>query len=158
QAENPGFNPEHVLTARVELPGRKYDTPVKQIAFFQTVLDRMRRVPGVRSASAITWLPLGGAGSGNNFFVEGRPQPRPGEDLGADIRGIDPGYFKAMEIPLLRGEVFTDRDGPDVRKAVVINATMARTVFAGQNPIGQHILMPWGDTLRGEIVAVVGDT
>jgi predicted permease len=62
-----------------------------------------------------------------------------------------------MRIPLERGEPFSDRDGPSEPRRVVINHTLARTVFPGENPIGRHILMPWGDTLRGEIVAVVGD-
>src|SRR5439155_24537943 len=76
------------------------------------------------------------------------------EEPVADIRGVDPQYFRAMHIPVVRGQPFTDFDGPQVRKAVVINETLARTLFRNEDPIGQHVLIPCGDTLRGEIVAV----
>jgi predicted permease len=95
-------------------------------------------------------------GSATNYWVEGRPMPRPGEDLVADIRGVDPQYFQVMRVPLVRGAVFTQSDRGN-RRVVVINQTLAQTAFAGRDPIGQHVLMPWGDTLRGEIVGVVGD-
>jgi putative ABC transport system permease protein len=157
QAQDPGFNPEDVLTTRIQLSSARYDSTGRQIRFFQGLLERVRRVPGVRSASAITWLPFSGLGSATRIYVEGRPLPRPGEELSADIRGVDPQYFRTMQIPVTHGVPFTDADGPRTRQAIVINATMARTMFPGQDPIGQHILMPWGDTLRGEIVAVAGD-
>jgi putative ABC transport system permease protein len=157
QAQDPGFNPEHVLTARIQLASARYDSTGRQVQFFQDLLERVRRVPGVRAASAITWLPFSGLGSATSFYVEGRPLPGPGEELSADIRAVDPQYFRTMQIPVTRGVPFTDVDGPRTRKAVVINETMARTMFLGQDPIGQHVLMPWDDTLRGEIVAVAGD-
>jgi putative ABC transport system permease protein len=158
QSETPGFNPEHVLTARIALPLRKYDTQAKVNAFYADLLDRTRRLAGVREASAIDWLPFGGLGSATDYWVEGRPIPKTEDHLGADIQGVDANYFRTMQIPLVRGELFTERDGPDAPKKVVINETLARAVFPGQNPVGQRIAMPWGDTLRAEVVAVVGDT
>ena len=157
QGQAPGFDPDRVLTARIQLAAQRYDSAARRVQFFQALLERVRRVPGVRAASAVTWLPFGGGGSANGFFIEWRPLPRPGEEPDADIRGVDPQYFRAMHIPIVRGQPFTDFDGPQVRKAVVINETLARTLFRNEDPIGQHVLMPWGDTLRGEIVAVAGD-
>ena len=156
--EDPGFDASHVLAAKVDLPTNRYNTDPRQAAFFEELLARIRRLPGVTSASAINWLPFGGGGSASSYFVEGRPAPAPGQELGADIRAVDPEYFHTLGIPLRSGELFTGRDGPTVRKAVVINQALARQVFPNENPIGRHILMPWGDTLNGEIVAVVGDT
>ena len=156
--EDPGFDATHVLAAKVDLPTNRYNTDPRQAAFFEELLARIRRLPGVTSASAINWLPFGGNGSASDYFVEGRPAPPPGQELGADIRAVDPDYFRTLGIPVRAGELFTSRDGPNVRKAVVINQALARQVFPNENPIGRHILMPWGDTLNGEIVAVVGDT
>jgi putative ABC transport system permease protein len=157
-AETPGFDAENVLTMRVDLPGVKYTTSERRTAFFEQLLDRVRALPNVRGASAIDWLPFAGLGSATNYFVEGAPAPAPGQEIVADIRRVDRGYFRTMRIPVIAGEPFTTADNAAARKAVVINQTLARTVFRGVNPIGQHVLMPWGDTLRGEIVAVVGDT
>ncbi len=156
--EDPGFDASHVLTAKVDLPVSRYDTDPKQAAFFEELLTRVRRLPGVTSASAINWLPFGGNGSATDYFVEGRPAPQPGHGYDADIRAVDPEYFHTLEIPVRSGELFTSRDGPDVRKAVVINEALAHQVFPNENPLGHRILMPWRDTLVGEIVAVVGDT
>ncbi len=156
--EDPGFDASHVLAAKVDLPTNRYNTDPRQAAFFEELLARIRRLPGVTAASAINWLPFGGGGSASSYFVEGRPAPAPGQELGADIRAVDPDYFHTLGIPLRAGELFTSRDGPHIRKAVVINQALAHQVFPGENPIGRHVLMPWGDTLNGEIVAVVGDT
>ena len=156
--EDPGFDASHVLAAKVDLPGSRYGTDPLQAAFFQELLARIRRLPGVTAASAINWLPFGGNGSASSYFVEGRPALPPGQELGADIRAVDPDYFRTLGIPLRAGELFTGRDGPTVRKAVVINEALAHQVFPNENPVGHHILMPWNDTLNGEIVAVVGDT
>ena len=156
--EDPGFDAGHVLTARVDLPRSRYATDARQVAFFDQLLAQIRRVPGVTAASAINWLPFGGNGSATDYFVEGRPVPAPGQELDADIRAVDPDYFHTLQIPIRSGEMFTTRDGPAVRKAVVVNEALVHQVFRGENPIGRRILMPWGDTLVGEIVGVVGDT
>ena len=158
QAVDPGFDPEGVLTARVQLAGQRFRASSAATTFFTQLLERVQRVPGVVSVGAINWLPFGGLGSSNNYWIEGRPVPPPTEEFVADVRAVDSGYFRAMRIRVARGVSFDARVNSESPKQVVVNEAFAREHFAGANPIGEHVLMPWGDTLRGEIVGVVADT
>lgn len=155
---DPGFDPEGVLTFRLDLPRQRYGEESAQTAFFDRLLATVRTTPGVESVGAINWLPFGGGGSNTSYFVDGRPIPPPERELGADVRGVDPGYFRALRIPLLKGSLMPANLGATAPKQVVINETLARTVFPDANPLGQRISMPWGDTLHAEIVGVVKDT
>jgi len=157
QGVDPGFDPDHVLTARIGLSGEKYRTDAQTNAFFQELLRRVSATPGVQSAGAVSWLPFGGLGSATRYLVAGRPAPQPGQEPGADVRVVDPGYFRTMKIPLLRGSSISDRDTRDSRTVVVISQSLARTQFPNVDPIGQRIIMEWGDTLNAEIIGVVGD-
>ena len=152
---DPGFDAGQVLTATVSLPAARYpDDPVR-VQFFRQLLERVRAIPGVTAASATSWIPFDFSGTiGHSVFVSGRPLPAPGEEYGAEILAVDPGYFQAMGIEVLRGETFADADGADARK-IVVNEEIARTVFPNEDPIGQRLLMEWGDTLEGQIVGVV---
>jgi putative ABC transport system permease protein len=152
-----GFDPDHVLTARVTLPEGRYDTPEKQAAFFGALLPQVRTLPGVQTAGAINWLPLSGLRSATGFWFEGRPLPAPGERPGTDVRAIDPEYFRAMGMPLLEGRPLAASDGPGQPRAVVVSRSFVERYLPGQTAIGQRIVMPWGDTLVGTIVGVVGD-
>jgi putative ABC transport system permease protein len=121
------------------------------------MLERVRAVPGVRSAGVVNALPITG-GPSTEFVIEGRPAPRLGDEPGADIRVADPEYFSAMSIPLLVGRSFTDHDTAASTRVVLINETLARTFWPNANPLGQRITMKdWGPPLTGEIVGVVGD-
>jgi len=157
QGVDPGFDPDNVLTARIGLSGEKYRTDAQTNAFFQELLRRVSALPGVESAGAVSWLPFGGLGAATRYAIAGRPAPQPGQEPGADVRAVDPGYFRAMKIPLLRGASFSERDSRDSRTVVVISEALARTQFPNVDPIGQRIIMEWGDTLNAEIVGVVGD-
>jgi putative ABC transport system permease protein len=158
QSVDPGFDPENVLTGRVQLAGERYRTAAAATAFFERVLDRVGQLPGVESASAINWLPLGGSGSSTSYWIDGQPIPPPTNEFTADIRGVDPKYFRTMRIRLLRGSPFDARANTESPKQVVVNEAFVRVHFASSNPIGEHVMMPWDDTLRGEIVGVVADT
>jgi putative ABC transport system permease protein len=154
---SPGFNPEQVLTARVSLPLSKYETPAAQRAFQDELLRRARALPGVRSATAATYLPFTGLAAASSFWIEGRPAPRAGEEPSADIRAVDADYFRTLAGPVRRGTPFTDADARAASTPLVINEAAARRLFPDANPLGERIHMPWGDTLVGEIVAVVGN-
>jgi putative ABC transport system permease protein len=156
-AVNPGFDPEDVLTFRIELPTARYDSAHKSAAFFERLLRDVRAVPEVRSAGAINWLPMSGLSSRTSVFVEGRPVPPPGQELGADVRAVDPEFFRTMRVPIIKGEGLSPRLTADVPRSIVITEMTARAWFGNADPIGRYILMPWGDTLRGRIVGVVGD-
>src|SRR5205085_6052554 len=94
-----GFVPEHAVTARISLPGRKYPSDTAVAAFFKQAESRIAQQPGVRSVGAISYLPLTGERSVTNFDIEGRPAWKPGEGPGGDMRAVTPGYFAAMGIP-----------------------------------------------------------
>jgi putative ABC transport system permease protein len=152
---DPGFDVENVLTATVSLPGGRYEDEAARVAFFRRLLDRIRAIPGVTEASATSWIPFDFAGTiGHTVTVAGRPLPAPGEEIGSHIQAVDPAYFRAMGIELLRGETFSDADGADAGK-IVINEELARTVFPDEEAIGRRLLMEWGDTLEAEIVGIV---
>ena len=157
QRVSPGFDAGHVLTAKLSLPSARYKEDARQVAFFQEAIGRVAALPGVRAAGAVNWLPFTGIASATDFWIDGRPLPKPGEGLVTQVRSVDAGYFKAMGIPLRRGATFTGQEKSDAPKSVVVSEALAREYFPGEDPIGRRVFMPWGDTLVAQIVGVVGD-
>jgi putative ABC transport system permease protein len=147
---DPGFDPNHLLVFSVRLPPSS--TPAQQDAFYHEVEDRLQTIPGVRSVGAVSRLPLAGGNSGRSFMIPGSA-----EDYSADIRVSTPGYFQTMGIPLLKGRTLTRSDAGNSTQVAVVNETLARTVFPGQDPIGKYILDfgPAKDKLQ--IVGVIGN-
>lgn len=152
-----GFNPDQVLTARVTLGGEKYADEARQVRFFQDLLSGVGSLPGVRSAGAINWLPLSGLRSATNMTIEGEPLPPPGEEPGADVRAVDPDFFRTMQIPLLQGRAIAATDTRTTPRAVVVSRSFVERYLGRRDPIGSRIHMPWGDTLVGTVVGIVGD-
>jgi putative ABC transport system permease protein len=151
-----GFNPDHLLTARVSLGGDRYQEEESQVRFFEELLRRVRDLPGARAVGAINWLPLSGLRSATDMTIEGEPPTSPGEEPAADVRAVDPGFFGAMEIPVIRGRVIEAGDRAGVARSVVVSQSFAER-YLGPDPIGRRIHMEWGDTLVGTVVGVVGD-
>ena len=169
-----GFNPDHLLTARVALEGERYvtqkeeDRQIRIVSpevglFYRELLERLRALPGVEAAE------MAGSGTGRTFALFGRPTAAPGEQLGALYSEVTPGYFQAMEIPLLKGRFFTERDTEGSSWVAIINEALARQYFPDEDPIGQFLQAslanprfspagPAGIDLPREIVGVVGDT
>jgi putative ABC transport system permease protein len=114
-------------------------------------------LPGVRSASAISFLPLAGLGIATSFYVDGQPQPAPGESPTTEVRPVAPGFFRTMGIPMLVGRDLGAQDRGDVASVGVINETMARRHFPGENPIGRRLRISLGGSPNVEIVGIVGD-
>ena len=135
-AVDAGFDPHHVLTMRVVDTG----TPAaRRTAYFREILDRVAAVPGVESASGINHLPLAGDLWTFSFTVEGRAAPKPSELPGAAFRVAFPGYFQTMRIPLLSGRDFTVHDDAGAPPVVIVNQTMARRYWPGEDPVGRRI-------------------
>ncbi|HEX5707633.1 MAG TPA: ABC transporter permease [Pyrinomonadaceae bacterium] len=159
QAVNPGFDAENVLTARVALPPAKYGDTAKKVAFYDAVLERLRALPGVRSAGLVMNLPLGGSRMNRGFVVEGRPEARADENVTVDYQVVSRDYFETMRIPVRSGRGFTDADTPESPRAALVSESMARKYFPGEDPVGKRIA--FGDAKRAEswrtIVGVVGD-
>jgi putative ABC transport system permease protein len=157
---NPGFQPDHLLTLRIFLSPVGYsDGDPRGATVLHEMLERVRALPGVRSAGIVNSLSITG-GPSTEFVIEGRAAPQLGDEPGADIRVVDPGYLPAMGIPLLAGRVFTEQDSASSARVLLINETLARKFWpdTNENPLGQHITMKgWGPPLTGEIVGVVAD-
>jgi putative ABC transport system permease protein len=152
---NPGFEASNVVGAQVLLPATKYRDRQNLVRFYEDVIERLRRAPGVNNASAVSTLPMSTVGQAMAlpFNVEGQLPPR-GEDPLADVRIVAPRYFETMKIPLVAGRFLDERDAQGAPRASVINETMARRYFTDRSPIGQIIQNPHG---KSEVVGVVAD-
>jgi predicted permease len=139
RAVNPGFRADNLLTATVDLPATMYRTTTALQAFHRSVLERLSRLPGVTSAAAVNWLPLGPALIRGDFHSEGR-RPMP-PDYIVDKPAVSPEYFHVMGIPIQRGRGFTEQDNRRAPGVVVISQSVARTLWPGANPIGKRITL-----------------
>jgi putative ABC transport system permease protein len=157
-AIDPGFDPRQLLTATVSLPEGTYPDGARQAAFLSQLLDRVRTLPGVSAAGAINFIPLAEPTASTRFTIVGRPAPAPGQWTSADIRVVEPGYFAATGIPMLRGRAPTGADQASAPPIVLINETMARRYWPGADPIGQRLQVGWSHPeAKPEIVGVVGN-
>jgi len=154
---NPGFRVDNVLTSQVNLPEKKYAKPEQINNFYRDVLSRIQALPGVEAAGAITPLPLSGNGWQTDFYVEGTPVPKPGDEPNSDYHMVTPGYFAVMGPRLLRGRLFTDADNQDAPSVVIVSRSFAQRYWPGRNPVGKRIKLggadskqPW-TTVAGEV-------
>jgi putative ABC transport system permease protein len=159
QAVTPGFDPHNLLTMKLDLPNSKYHEDSQRIAFFRQLLDRVRALPGVESATGNAFLPFTGLGAATDFYVFGRPvPPASGERPVVDVRVIEPDYFRTMRIPLLRGRFFNEREETEESHVVIVSDALARENWPNQDPIGQQIVIDMKDNnVPSTIVGVVGD-
>jgi len=145
-AVEPGFDPENVLTMQVWLPESRYAEGTKIARFYQQALERIRTLPGVKSTSAVDFLPSSGWGDITGFALEGRAAPSPGQEPVAQYRVIDGDYFRVMGIPLLKGRPFDEQDRDEAHGVAIINEAMARRYWPGDDPIGQRIRPAFPET------------
>ena len=145
-----------VLTMGLSLPEAKYKEERQKAQFLDDLLARVRTTPGVSAAGFVTVVPGGGHFEDNTFTVEGRPQ-MPGQFLDATVRGADPDYFRAMNIPVLRGRYFENADRRQNSNGMVISESMARQFFANEDPIGKTLVVDWQGKPRFQIVGIIGD-
>jgi predicted permease len=151
---------DNVLTMKYGLPEKVYDTQVKVVAFHEALLERVRRIPGVRAAALISTSPGAGYEGDSVFTIPEHAAPSSSIQNDAITRTVDPMYFSVMQIPLIRGRVFTDHERLTNDHFVIISKKFAEEYFAGDNPIGRHVNTAW-ETPKGEtyeIIGVVGDT
>lgn len=145
-----------VLTMGLNLPEAKYKEGPRKSEFFDELLARVRSTPGVTAAGFVTVVPGGGHFEDNTFSIENRP-PLARQFMDAAVRGADPDYFRAMDIPVVRGRYFDDSDRRQNSSGMVISEAMARTFFSNEDPVGQTLVVNWGGSPHFEIVGVVGD-
>jgi predicted permease len=150
----------NVLTMRYSLPGKKYDSPEKVNAFNETLLERVRALPGVRAAGLGSLVPGAGLGEADAFTIPDHPPIAAGTARPDDALYLaaDPGYFSALQIPLLSGRFFNNGDRIGHPKMIIINHQLAQQYFPGENPLGKRIRIPARGDADNEIVGVVADT
>jgi putative ABC transport system permease protein len=149
-----GFNPSHVLTLRTSLPNATYADAASMVKAYVEVGRRLREAPGVQAAGAVTGLPLASTRGDWGIRIEGRPANRH-DGLAADWQVVTPGYFEALGTPLRSGRTFTDADRADTLPVIVVNETMARKYWAGENAVGRRMMMGGSGWLR--VVGIVAD-
>jgi putative ABC transport system permease protein len=139
-----GFEPNHVLSMQIKLPGLKYrdnpNGPADMAAFYRQLLEGIAALPDVRAVALSDNPPFTNAnGTQNSFAITGRPDPKPGEEPFAETQLVSSDYFKTMGMALRRGRAFIAGDGLDTPTVVIIDEAFAKKFFPGQDPIGQQI-------------------
>ncbi len=159
QAVDPGFNPDHLLTAGVSLNREKYmKADERRTVFFSQILERIRSVPGVQSVGMISHLPFSGRGVNMGFTIAGQPAVGGDDDrLRAELRVISPDYFRTMSIPVRNGRIFTEQDTKSAQTVAIVNEAFVRQFFPGRTPLGERLQIAFSDPLNVEVVGVVGD-
>lgn len=154
-----GFNPDHITTLFFETPDAHYEKTRPQ--FYRDYFEKVRAIPGVQSAGGVLILPMTENGGVVTFENPEHPVPE-GDQPGADVNLITPGYFNTLQIPLLEGRDFTERDEPKSAQVMIVNQAFAQKFFPGENALGKRLKPgagtgdPAGPPWR-EIVGIVGD-
>jgi putative ABC transport system permease protein len=154
---NLGFNPENAISVPFVLPQARYPDGNARAAFIKQVTERLKALPGVEAVGGVNTLPLSGDYSSGPFAIEGRPLA-PGEVNIGNRRAATPDYFRTLSIPLLKGRIFTEQDDFNAPPVVIINETLARRYWPGEDPIGKRLIIPPGPNGTAlSVIGVVGD-
>jgi predicted permease len=157
---DPGFQPDHLLTMRMDIYGPQYRNNLPHIEAFQkAALATVKTLPGVESAAFTLSLPIAGSQWGSVFVVGDQPVLERSKIPIAAFNPVSPEYFQTMGIRLLQGRSFTEADGPKSQEVAVINETMARHFWPNENPIGKRVKQGWPEwtTPWREVIGVVAD-
>jgi putative ABC transport system permease protein len=147
-----GIRADRLLTFRLALPQAKYSSKQQAAAFYRDLMDRLRSSPGVDAAAAVSTLPMTGGMQSGAFEVEGRPKAADWVDTSVQYSRSTPGYFHAAGIPILYGRDFDAQDTDSSLPVGIVNDTLARRFFPGQDPIGQR----YKDAYDGKWRTIVG--
>lgn len=139
----PGFNTNHVALAAFDLRGNNYSGD-RATTFYDRLLEQLRAHPGIESASLERYVPLWFTGMSYSTVRIDTYTPKPSEDMGIDLNVVGPDYFRTTEIPLGSGRDFAEADRDGAPKVVVINQTMAKRFWPGQDAVGHRVHI-WGD-------------
>jgi putative ABC transport system permease protein len=147
---------KNVLTMHLDLPEVKYSQPSQRVSFFESLLARVRALPGVQFAALTTAAPGDGYEGDQGFLIAGHPPLPQGQSQYALDRFVDPGYFEALGIPLLRGQTFDRNQRFDHANEAIISSSFARQYFGDEDPLGKQLLTMGQRPFK--IVGIVGDT
>jgi putative ABC transport system permease protein len=159
KAVDPGFDTDNLLTLRVSLPEQRYPSDAEKNQFFESAVREIRSMPGVRSASATSTIPLIGSNANASMTIEEHPISDPADKVFVGAESVVPGYLETIGIPLIEGRGFNALDGADSGRAVIINRHMARHFWPNESAVGKRVKygpadgsFPWF-----EVVGVMGD-
>ncbi len=151
-----GFNGSHVLVAEMQLPP-KYKSTASMQQFYDGVIERVAPLPGVDRVAAAMYTPFSDGGNVGPLIVEGRPAPPPGQGPTTRRNWITPDYLESMSIPVVAGRAIARQDSPDAPRAVVVNETIVKRYFPGENPLGKRLQLSTKNPAWYTIVGVVKD-
>jgi len=156
---DPGFRADHVLVMRTPIQMQKYDTQARRAAFYDQILEKVEHLPGVVAAGYTTWIPLTNEGGATGITIEGHPEPAPGQTPIPNARIVSRNYMKALRMKLVEGRLIDENDGDGTPLVALINETLARNLWPGENAMGKRFKKggfaeksPWIT-----IVGIVGD-
>jgi predicted permease len=156
QRVNQGFNTEQVVSFDLTLPGVKYNRPPLQSAFFERLIESLRTLPGIEDVGVTSRLPLAQkSGLQLSYSIEGESRPAGSPPDSIDTLIASPGYFDVMGIRLMRGRVFTELDGPEAPRVVVVDDELAKRHWPNADPIGRRIRLE-NVPLKDPVMTVVG--
>jgi putative ABC transport system permease protein len=135
----PGFSYANVLTFELTMTGRQYADPQRVIDTYRALWERLEQLPGVAAAGGVSMLPLSDMFAWGPIVLEGRPLPGGESFVNVDQRTVGRDYFNAMQIPLLRGRLFTEHDTRDTPRVVVVDDHMAEVLWPGEDPLGKRL-------------------
>jgi len=154
-----GFNPDGLLTMRLQLPDARYKKPETQSRFAHDVVERLRALPGVQTAAAINVMPASDNNWGRSIEIDGKPNPDPSTPPSVDYRAATPDFLAALQTPIKSGRTFTELDREDTQPVVIVNEALARKYWPNENPVGKRMRIdkePWmtvvgtcGDHIHG---------
>jgi predicted permease len=153
-----GWNPAPLQSGALSMPSSRYPDTAHMLQFYDRVQERVAALPGVTSAAIGYVVPAFYFPTGRGFLVEGQPPPTPGNEPGAAINGVSPGYFNTIGTHLLRGRDFTPADKSDSPPVIIISESLARNLFPGHEAIGRRLAyLNEQETVWKEIIGVVKD-
>ncbi|MGC2661034.1 MAG: ABC transporter permease [Bryobacteraceae bacterium] len=151
-----GFNPDHLLIAKLDVSSTHYKQPDARTSFYAQVVNNVKNLPGVENADVDSCVPMGCYFS-MSFDIEGRPAPSPSERPSSNFYVVGPNYFRTMQIPVLRGRGFSDDDNTQVSVVAVANEEFVRRFFPNEDAIGKQIEVQDGNHKLAQIVGIVGN-
>jgi putative ABC transport system permease protein len=134
-----GYETQDVVRFSLSLPSAEYETLDEVRTFYRTLEGQLAGLPGVQSVGSSYGAPLGSGNISGDVLVNGRPEPEPGNELGASVKPVSPDYLATMRIPLLNGRTLLSSDDTDALPVAVVNQAFVREVFPSEDPIGKRV-------------------
>jgi putative ABC transport system permease protein len=159
---DPGFDTTHLVVGRIGLPDVEYRDAVVARRAFERIVHEAEQIPGVQSAAVVSRAPMAGSGNSNGLIAEGKPLD-PSSIVNSRLQVVTPGYLETARIPIRAGRDFTPEDTRERTFVTIVNQTLARTMWPGENAVGKRFACceagPKGrtDPVWHEVVGVVAD-